>query len=178
MAIHLPEHLASLEERPTADLSSERGVPVSRGHGECALTTTSGMLVFSGIQLDLQNECIWRAGEMIRLQRKTFAVLRYLAERAGRLVTKAELLNALWGNTHVSESVVKTHLNHVRVALRDSARMPRFIETVHCRGYRFIAAASVHPVDESLLAARGTLQVASARRNDGQRPRPAPFERE
>jgi len=102
------------------------------------VTSSRVFLEFAGLHLDMQDECLWRGGQMIQLQRKTFAVLRYLAEHPNRLVKKEELLRELWGNLHVTESVLKTHLNHVRAALCDSARNPSFIETVHGRGYRFI----------------------------------------
>lgn len=113
------------------------------------VTSSRVFLEFAGLHLDTQDECLWRGGEMIQLQRKTFAVLRYLAEHPNRLVKKEELLRELWGNLHVTESVLKTHLNHVRAALCDSARKPCFIETVHGRGYRFIPKVRTVEVDEA-----------------------------
>src|SRR5688572_13625594 len=76
---------------------------------------------------------------------KTFAVLRYLLERSQRLVTKEDLLDALWADVHVGEAVLKTHLREIRQALGDKVKSPRFIETVHRRGYRFIAAVHQGP---------------------------------
>ena len=100
--------------------------------------TPSLFLEFAGFRMDLRDECLWRGGAMIRLQRKTFAILRYLAEHPNRLVRKDELLRELWGSLHVTESVLKTHMSRIRGALRDSARRPSVIETLHGRGYRFI----------------------------------------
>jgi DNA-binding winged helix-turn-helix (wHTH) protein/predicted ATPase len=77
---------------------------------------------------------------------KTFAVLRYLLERPQRLVTKVDLLDALWADVHVGEAVLKTHLREIRQALGDKVKAPRFIETVHRRGYRFIAVVHQVPV--------------------------------
>ena len=76
----------------------------------------------------------------IPLRPKTYAVLRYLAERPGALVTKRELLDAVWGGAAVSEDVVRLSAGEARAALGDDRTAPRFIETVPRRGYRFIAS--------------------------------------
>ena len=70
---------------------------------------------------------------------KTFAVLRYLVSQAGHLVTKDALLEAVWPETAVSEAVIQVAIRQLRRVLGDQARPARFIETVHGRGYRFIA---------------------------------------
>ncbi len=64
----------------------------------------------------------------------------YLVEHAGALVTKDEVLDAVWQHRFVSESVLKVCINELRRTLDDSAKTPRYIETVARRGYRFIAA--------------------------------------
>jgi len=97
------------------------------------------MLAFASFRLDLDNEQLWRSNRLIALQPKTFAVLRYLAERPQRLITKRELLSALWGDVCVGDAVLKTHLKEIRQALGDNIKAPRFIKTVHRRGYRFVA---------------------------------------
>ncbi len=75
---------------------------VSRGHGE-----TDG-LVFPPFHLDLETEQLWHADELIALRPKTFAVLRYLVEHPDCLVTKDELLDAVWAGTIVSDTVLTT----------------------------------------------------------------------
>jgi DNA-binding winged helix-turn-helix (wHTH) protein/tetratricopeptide (TPR) repeat protein len=102
------------------------------------------VISFPPFLLDPVNERLWRGKRPVALKPKTFAVLRHLIERPQRLVTKEELLDALWGDVQVGEAVLKTHLREIRQALGDDARAPRFIETVHRRGYRFIAG--VHQV--------------------------------
>ncbi|MGH2437103.1 MAG: AAA family ATPase, partial [bacterium] len=71
---------------------------------------------------------------------RAFSVLCHLVEHAGALVTKDELLDAVWQHRFVSESVLKVCINELRRTLDDSAKRPRYIETVSRRGYRFIAA--------------------------------------
>src|SRR5262245_48379554 len=95
---------------------------------------------FAPFRLDLAGELLWRETQPVALRPKAFAILRYLAENAGRLVTKEELLNTVWPEILVVEAVLKVRIRELREALGDDAKAPRFIETVHRRGYRFIAS--------------------------------------
>jgi DNA-binding winged helix-turn-helix (wHTH) protein len=88
--------------------------------------------------LDLANERLWCGDQARALRPKTFALLRYLMAHPGQLLPKAVLLEGLWPETVVSEVVLAVCLRELRQALGDDARVPRFIETVHRRGYRFI----------------------------------------
>ena len=101
------------------------------------------MREFPPFRLDTVNQCLWRgdaeAGERILLAPKAFAVLRYLVEHPGRLVTHDELFDALWPKTFVQPEVLKSHIAAIRTVLGDDARKPLFIETLSRRGYRFIA---------------------------------------
>ena len=97
---------------------------------------------FEAFTLDPANELLWKGEEKVRLRPKTFALLRHLALRPGALVTKTELLNAVWGECNVGEEALKHCAAEIRRALDDRAEAPRFLETVHRRGYRFIARTS------------------------------------
>jgi DNA-binding winged helix-turn-helix (wHTH) protein len=97
-----------------------------------------GAISFPPFRLDFENERLWRGKQLIALRPKTFAVLRYLLERPQQLIRKEELLDRLWGDVAVGEAVLKTYLREIRQALGDSAKEPRYIETAHRRGYRFI----------------------------------------
>jgi DNA-binding winged helix-turn-helix (wHTH) protein len=90
--------------------------------------------------IDSLDECLWDGQRKIELPPKAFALVRYLAERQGRLVTKAELLDAIWPGVCVDDGVVKVIVRTVRAALQDDADAPRFVQTVHRRGYRWIGA--------------------------------------
>src|SRR5262249_29051057 len=118
--------------------------------------TMAGTLRFLEFVLDPANEQLRRGSLTLPLRPKTFAVLRHLAERPGRLVTKDELLDAVWTETAVSESVLSGCINDLGQILGDDARRPRVIETAHRRGYRFVA-----PIAGEVLAR------ASSPRPDG-----------
>lgn len=100
-------------------------------------------LFFRPFRLDVANERLWRRSQEVPLRPKTFAVLRHLLEHADRLVTKEELLDAVWPDTSVSEGVPLVCIRELRKALGDEAETPRFIETVPRRGYRFIAPVTI-----------------------------------
>lgn len=110
------------------------------------------MLVFGTFRMDPLNQQLWWGSRLVSLPPKTFAVLCYLVERPQRLITKRELLDALWRDIHVGEAVLKTHLKEIRQALGDSVKTPRFIETVHRRGYRFVAPIEQDPPAPKLLS--------------------------
>ena len=101
------------------------------------------MLRFDRFELDAANMRLEDASGPIRLNPKAFEVLRVLIERRGQLVLKDELLDEVWPGTHVADGVLAVCVTEIRSALADSAREPRFIETVHRRGYRFIAGVTV-----------------------------------
>src|SRR5262249_35288809 len=108
-------------------------------------------LCFPPFRLDLVNERLWRDAQEIPLRRETFAVLRYLVEHPGQLVTKEALLEAIWAGIDVSDVAPGVCIQELRRALGDDRKTPRFIVTIHRRGYRFIAPLSttVSPVQSS-----------------------------
>ncbi len=95
-------------------------------------------ITFDPFCLDLANERLRRGSLAIPLRPKAYAVLNYLLGRPGQLVTKEELLNAVWPEAFVGEAVLKVTIRQLREALDDDPKTPRFIETAHRRGYRFI----------------------------------------
>ena len=84
-----------------------------------------------------------RAGASLALEPKALRVLLYLLHNPGRLVTKDELLNAVWGDTAVTENSLTRAVALLRKVLDDDIREPQFISTVPTAGYRFIAQVAV-----------------------------------
>src|SRR5262245_20162435 len=117
----------------------------------------SRLLNFGPFRLDVPNQQLWRGAEVIRLTNKALAVLCYLAEHGGQLVSKDELFAAVWSGVVVSDSALVACIGELRRALGDTRRTPQFVETVHGRGYRFIAPTSISAPPVSGF----TFQVAS-----------------
>jgi len=123
------------------------------------------MKLFPPFRLDIVNQCLWRRGdtgqeERILMTPKAYAVLVYLVEHAGRLVTSDELLEAAWSGRVIEPQAVRKHILEVRTALGDRPKNSLFIETVTKRGYRFIAPVSEPTASGPAVSgtpARGTL---------------------
>ncbi len=115
-------------------------------------------ITFAPYRLDLRAGRLLRGNEPIALRPKSWSLLLYLAERPGVLVNKNELLDALWADVAVTESVLSKSIGELRVALGDSFKAPRLIETVSRRGFRFIA-----PISEELPVISNQLSVSSDR---------------
>jgi len=100
------------------------------------------MYSFGAFQVDTQTGELRKNGVRIHLQAQPFQILLKLLEHPGKLVTREELRAALWpANTFVDfDTGLNTAVKRVRDALGDSAEIPRYIETVPKKGYRFIGA--------------------------------------
>src|SRR5258706_3156573 len=114
-------------------------------------------------RLDAPNSRLLREGKPVALTPKAFDVLRYLTSQPDRLVTKRELLSEVWPDVFVSDASIKVCVREIRKALRDSTKVPKYIETVHRRGYRFIA-----PVAAAKNQSRRMAELAEAPRTSDQ----------
>jgi DNA-binding winged helix-turn-helix (wHTH) protein/pimeloyl-ACP methyl ester carboxylesterase/class 3 adenylate cyclase len=106
-------------------------------------------LAFGECELDRASGRLRRRGQIVPITPKAYDVLAYLVEHAGRLVTKPELFDALWPDVFVGDAALKVCIREIRKALDDDAQVPRYIETAHRRGYRFIAPVTSDIVERS-----------------------------
>jgi predicted ATPase/DNA-binding winged helix-turn-helix (wHTH) protein len=97
------------------------------------------MLAFGPFRFDVAQAVVWRDTHALRLSPKACAVLQMLVAQPGQVVAKGTLLEGVWPDVAVSEAVLAVCVGELRRAFGDTARAPHFIETVHRRGYRFIA---------------------------------------
>lgn len=95
-------------------------------------------LQFGPFVLDPREGTLLRDGVPLPLAPKPFETLAHLAARAGHVIPKQELLDAIWPGTFVTDDVLVQCIVDVRRALGDSAKEPRWIQTLPKRGYRFI----------------------------------------
>ena len=127
------------EAEPELDRRCAHGRPSSRprdrggGHMKPA---RAGKL--PAVRIEAANEWAWCGEQRLALMPRAFAVLRHLVEHAGRLITKDELLSTVWRDAVVSDAALASCIRDLRRALGDSSEAPRYIETVHRRGFRFI----------------------------------------
>jgi len=97
------------------------------------------LLSFGPYQLAPGNGQLWKGTQAVKLTPKSLAVLCYLVDREGQVVTKEELFQAVWADTVVSDAALTVCIQELRRVLRDDAYNAHYIETVHRRGFRFIA---------------------------------------
>jgi DNA-binding winged helix-turn-helix (wHTH) protein len=125
--------------------------------------------IFDDYVLDTQRYELLYAETRIHLRPKVFQVLVYLLAHHDRVVPKDELLEHVWPNQFIGDATLNSCIKAVRKALGDRGRTPRFLHTLHGRGYRFVAAVVVQehlPVDAAPPAMplhgveRGTHQTA------------------
>lgn len=125
-------------------------------------------LRFGPFVLDQRGGRLLRDGQALDLAPRPWAVLCFLAQRPGRLVTKDELLDGVWGHRFVSESALKVTVNTLRQVLGEDARDAQWVQTVPRRGYRFhdavqaLDAAAPAPSATSVGAPVGALAGAPA----------------
>src|SRR5579864_5124375 len=94
---------------------------------------------FGQFELDSRRRTLSRANSPIPLTPKAFDVLLFLAQNPNRLITKEELLQAVWGDTFVEEGNLKQYISHLRKALADNSEDNRLIVTITRKGYQFTA---------------------------------------
>jgi len=99
----------------------------------------SGYVSFGEFRFEPSAARLWHHRSEVKLTPKGAAVLGVLIQRAGELVTKQMLFDAVWAHTVVSDDALVTCIQDLRKALGDDAKHPRYIETRHRSGYLFIA---------------------------------------
>lgn len=103
---------------------------------------------FGDVVVDAGAHTLTRAGLPVSVEPKAFAVLLALLRQPAALVSRDELLDAVWGHRHVTPGVLTRAIAQLRAALGDDAQQPRFIQTQHALGYRFIATLERDPGEE------------------------------
>ena len=120
----------------------------------------SNLYYFGQFVLDPRRRMLSRADSPVSLTPKAFDVLLFLAQNPNRLVTKEELLQAVWGDTFVEEGNLTQYISHLRKALGDNPEDTRLIVTIARKGYQFTTDVTVaETVDAAKHAA---VQVSTA----------------
>jgi TolB-like protein len=116
---------------------------------------------FGEFEVDLEAGCLFNRGVKVRLRKQLFTILSVLLESAGKAVSREELQKRLWpGDTVVDFEIdLNTLIFRLREALGDSADLPRYIETLPKRGYRFLAPVTECRVRETASSRRVRIAV-------------------
>src|SRR6266700_3096159 len=110
-----------------------------------SLVTGNKSIVFKFADVEVRERefCLVKAGEVLPVEPKTFRVLLFLLRNPQKLISKEELLNAVWGDAAVTESSLTRTIAQLRRLLGDEIRNPRYIETVAKVGYRFLSKVEI-----------------------------------
>ncbi|MEP7242677.1 MAG: winged helix-turn-helix domain-containing protein [Gammaproteobacteria bacterium] len=119
-------------------------------------------LAFDDVVIDFAGRRLLRGGDEQALEPKAFAVLALLVASPGRVFTRDEILDAVWGHRHVTQSVLNRIMSLLRQALGEDAQHPRRLHTVHGIGYRFDRPAPAPKSDSAATAAAATAAAAAA----------------
>ena len=121
--------------------------------------------LFADCQLDSTQYVLLQAGQAAHLRPKAFQVLGYLIEHRDRVVDKQELCEAIWPDQFISDATLASTIRSVRHAVGDSGQEQLVIQTVHGRGYRFVAPLTqldAHPEGELAQDGDGVTAVPAA----------------
>ncbi len=99
----------------------------------------SSVFLFDDVRVEPSNFRVFKAGDVVSLEPKAVSLLLFLIENRGRLIEKDEILDAIWKGTTVTENALAREIGKLRKTLGDDPKAARYIQTVHTRGYRFIA---------------------------------------
>src|SRR5437762_6223264 len=113
----------------------------------------SDLYRFGQFVLDSRKRTLSRADSPVSLTPKAFDVLLFLAQNPNRLVTKEELLQAVWGDTFVEEENLTQYISHLRKALGDNSEDTRLIVTIARKGYQFTADVTVAEAADTAIQA-------------------------
>src|SRR5215469_5095557 len=152
----------------------EQAADLARRSGEAMQAIGEKTYCFAGFTLDLRRGSLRSGNAEIELRPKSFLLLRYLVENSGRLVSRDELIKALWPDVIVTDESVTRCVSDVRMALGDSAQ--RIIKTLAKRGYVLTASVfepgAPSPSDAAtrVVATSSDLRSARSRRASGGAP--------
>jgi Tol biopolymer transport system component/DNA-binding winged helix-turn-helix (wHTH) protein len=133
------------------------------------LASKTSVFRFADVEVREREFCLVKAGEVVPVEPKAFRVLLFLLRNPLKLITKEELLDAVWGDTAVSENSLTRSIALLRRLLGDDTHVPRFIETVATVGYRFVCPIEVLEDANGGLAGAGRADTQAEPQSKEQR---------
>ena len=100
------------------------------------------MLVFPGLRIDVDCRQVWIDDRPVELTAREFDLLHFFARHPGRVFSRVQLLDQVWGYNHDGyEHTVNSHINRLRAKIEADPAQPRHVLTVWGVGYKFAASA-------------------------------------
>ena len=124
-------------------------------------------VTFGDCAVDTGRQMFWKAGKPVRLEPQVFDVLAYFLQRPGTVISRDNLIDAVWDGRIVSDSTISTRINAVRRAIGDNDRTNRMLETLSKRGYRFSVDVSGDTGNYSDRRSSGNEAIKIAQSADG-----------
>src|SRR5579859_4172439 len=117
-------------------------------------TISPAWIAFGTVEIDTLGHRLFVDGEEVGLERKAFAVLVLLARDPGRVLSRDEILDEVWGHSHVTPGVLSRVIAMLRHALGESGDESRYLHTVHGVGFRLDADVRSAASREELMVER------------------------
>jgi two-component system response regulator RegX3 len=118
-------------------LARIRAVLRRRGSAERTAEDDGGLLVLGPVQMDVERHTVRVRGRLVQLPLKEFELLELLLENAGRVLTRAQLIDRVWGSDYVGDTkTLDVHVKRVRTKIEEDPANPRLLTTVRGLGYK------------------------------------------
>ena len=127
------------------------------------MLTAGQSLRFGPFRWDARNRLLLREGTEIPLPPRVLAVLECLVERPGQVISRQEIIDRVWRDAFVTDTSLAEAMSFLRQALGDDPQAPRYVQTIHRRGYRFVSpveAESIQPTGELAAPHSGPANTA------------------
>ena len=120
---------------------------VGQSQAEPAPNVRQALLEYGHLRIDVEGRRLWKRGQPVELTSRQFDLLVLLAERRGRVQSRAQLTEALTGETwEVEDRSIDVHVSRIRSAIEDDPKRPRYLRSVRGAGYVFsVPVEPEHP---------------------------------
>src|SRR5689334_25008348 len=124
-----------------------------------ALESHPRLVRFGPFSFDGQNRLLSRNGVEIPLPPRVLGVLELLISRPGQVVTRQEPMDGVWKDAFVTDTSLAEAISFLRQSLGDDPQAPRYVQTVHRRGYRFLSSLTPQTAPPPIPAPEATPAV-------------------
>ena len=129
------------------------------------VTAQTTLIQFDDFTMDTGTAELRRGGTVVSLEPQVFDLIRYLAENAGRIISRDDIIQVVWDGRIVSDASISTRINAARKVLGDDGKKQRLIKTVQRRGFRFMPDTHIHDPGKSDQSSNNSVDSALGNSN-------------